>query len=193
MFQVRFHGRGGQGVGATAELLSLATSIEGRYAHPFPSVDADRPGAPVTAHCRLSEVPIRMREPVYRPDAVVLHDATLRYRGEVLAGLVSGGFVLINSLRDWEGLDLGQQGERLCRDRTAIVPATELALEHVGQPMAGLALLGGFAALTRQVTMEEVAGALYRRFPLRVAADAIEAARAAYAHVESQLRQPAGA
>lgn len=193
MFQVRFHGRGGQGVVTTAELLSLAAFIEGRYAHPFPSADADRPGAPVTAHCRLSEVPIRMREPVHRPDAVVLHDATLRSRGDVLAGLVSGGFVLINSPRDWQELNLERHGELLCPDRTMILPATELALERLGQPTAGPALLGGFAALTRQVSVEAVAAALHRRVPLALAAGSIEAARAAYVHVESQMRQPAGA
>lgn len=36
MLQVRFHGRGGQGVVTTAELLSVAAFAEGRHAQAFP-------------------------------------------------------------------------------------------------------------------------------------------------------------
>jgi len=36
MFQVRIHGRGGQGVVTAAEMLSLAAFNEGRYALAFP-------------------------------------------------------------------------------------------------------------------------------------------------------------
>ena len=37
MFQVRFHGRGGQGVVTAAELLAEAAFREGRHAQAFPS------------------------------------------------------------------------------------------------------------------------------------------------------------
>ena len=47
MFQVRIHGRGGQGVVTAAELLSLAAFDEGRYAQAFPSFGSERMGAPV--------------------------------------------------------------------------------------------------------------------------------------------------
>ena len=37
MFQVRIHGRGGQGVVTAAEMLSIAAFQEGRHAQAFPS------------------------------------------------------------------------------------------------------------------------------------------------------------
>lgn len=190
MFQVRIHGRGGQGVMTAAELLSVAAFIEGRYAQALAGAGEESPGTPKAAHCRIGDVPIRLREPIYRPDAVIVQDATLRDRFGVFRGLASGAHVLINSVREWNGLGLDRHGDVLCRDRTAIVPATELALEHAGRPQSGPALLGAFAALTRMVSLEAVAVAVHRRFPSMVAAGHIDAARAAYAHVDSYLRQP---
>ncbi len=47
MFQVRFHGRGGQGVVTAAELLASAAFSVGRHAQAFPSFGSERMGAPV--------------------------------------------------------------------------------------------------------------------------------------------------
>ena len=55
MFQVRIHGRGGQGVVSGAEMLSVAAFLEGRYAQAFPSFGSERMGAPVMAFCRIDD------------------------------------------------------------------------------------------------------------------------------------------
>ena len=67
MFQVRFHGRGGQGVVTAAEILSMAAFAEGRHAQAFPSFGSERMGAPVVSFCRIDDLPIRTREPVMAP------------------------------------------------------------------------------------------------------------------------------
>ena len=67
VFQVRFHGRGGQGVVTAAELLSMAAFAEGRHAQAFPSFGSERMGAPVVSFCRIDDRPIRTREPVWTP------------------------------------------------------------------------------------------------------------------------------
>src|SRR5262249_29925757 len=69
MFQIRIHGRGGQGVVTAAELLSLAAFLEGKHAQAFPSFGSERMGAPVMAFCRIDDKPIRLREPVTSPNA----------------------------------------------------------------------------------------------------------------------------
>src|SRR5512144_2623240 len=102
MFQVRIHGRGGQGVVSGAELLSVAGFLEGRYAQAFPSFGSARMGAPVMAFCRLDDKEIRLREPVLEPDALIVQDATLLHQVELFNGLPPRGRVLINSPR---GLD----------------------------------------------------------------------------------------
>src|SRR5205823_10341135 len=45
MFEVRVHGRCGQGVVTAAELLSVAAFLEGRHAQAFPSFGSERMGA----------------------------------------------------------------------------------------------------------------------------------------------------
>jgi len=77
MFQVRFHGRGGQGVVTAAELLASAAFLEDRYAQAFPSFGSERMGAPVMSFCRIDDKPIRTREPVTEPDALLIQDPTL--------------------------------------------------------------------------------------------------------------------
>src|SRR5690606_34398277 len=120
--------------------------------------------------------------------AVILQDPSLRRHLDVFAGLAVGGYVLINSQRDWEALELDAYGGQLTPDRTVIVPATQLALTHIGRPLPNAALLGGFAALTGQVSLPAVVVAIQRRFPARVAEANVEAARAAYRYV--QVYQP---
>src|SRR5512144_453643 len=102
MFQVRFHGRGGQGVVTAAELLSIAAFAQGRHAQAFPSFGSERTGAPVVAFCRIDEREIRLREPVMTPDALIIQDSTLLQQVEVFQGLQPDGYVLINSTRSFD-------------------------------------------------------------------------------------------
>src|SRR6187200_1944760 len=101
MFQVRIHGRGGQGVVTAAELLSVAAFDEGRYAQAFPSFGSERTGAPVVAFCRIDDRPIRLREPITDPDALIVQDVTLLRQLDLFAGLRPGGYALLNSQHDW--------------------------------------------------------------------------------------------
>ena len=97
MFEVRIHGRGGQGVVTAAELLSVAAFGEGRHAQAFPSFGSERTGAPVVAFCRIDDAPIRTREPIGEPDALIVQDPTLLHQVAVFEGLRPDGYVLINS------------------------------------------------------------------------------------------------
>ena len=99
MFQVRIHGRGGQGVVTAAELLSIAAFNEGACAQAFPSFGSERTGAPVVAFCRIDEHEIRTREPVAEPDALIVQDPTLLHQVDVFGGLRPTGYVLINSTK----------------------------------------------------------------------------------------------
>jgi len=182
MFQIRIHGRGGQGVVTGAELLSIAAFVEGRYAQAFPSFGSERMGAPVTAFCRIDDREIRLREPVLLPDALIIQDPTLLHQVDLFNGLAANGYILINSSRSFRELgidDLAQKRQRRCT-----VPATELALKHVGRPLPNAALLGGFAAISRQVQLRSVVAAIREKFPRAVAEPNIAAAQEAYTLVK---------
>jgi pyruvate ferredoxin oxidoreductase alpha subunit len=187
MFQIRIHGRGGQGVVTAAELLSAAAFAEGRYAQAFPSFGSERTGAPVVSFCRIDDKPIRVREPVMRPDVLIIQDPTLLHQVNVFEGADERALVLINSARPVAELGISEFTDRLGPDSVLAVPATELAQEHVGRPVPNAALLGGFAALSCGVSIESVAAAISQRFAGVIGAGNIAAARAAYASALREL------
>jgi pyruvate ferredoxin oxidoreductase gamma subunit len=174
MFAVRISGRGGQGVVTAAELLSVAAFDEGYHAQAFPSFGSERTGAPVAAFCRIDERPIRTREPIAAPNCVIVQDPTLLSQADVLAGLQVDGYVLINAARP---IVLPSTGQNVM---VLTVPATELAMRHVGRPVPNAALLGAFAAVTGRLRLESVLTAIRERFPQRIAEGNVAAAREAY-------------
>jgi pyruvate ferredoxin oxidoreductase gamma subunit len=193
VFQVRIHGRGGQGVVTAAELLSEAAFAEGHHAQAFPSFGSERTGAPVVAFCRIADSDIRVREPVMAPDALIIQDETLLGQVDVFAGLLPDGYVLINSTRTFTELGLDDLVSDRAVGRLITVPATDLALEHLGRPVPNAVLLGAFAAQTRAITVESVCDAIRGRFPGKVAEKNCVAATAAYSFVKSQLKERVGA
>jgi pyruvate ferredoxin oxidoreductase gamma subunit len=189
MFQVRIHGRGGQGVVTAAEMLSIAAFREGRHAQAFPSFGSERTGAPVVAFCRIDTREIRLREPVMQPDALIIQDATLLHQIDVFAGLVPSGYILINTTRTFEALGVGEVTNGLAQERIATVNASGIALEAVGRPLPNAALLGGFAALTGRISLESVAAAIRETFAGRIAEANVTAAERAYACVQTEIRE----
>jgi pyruvate ferredoxin oxidoreductase gamma subunit len=187
LFEVRIHGRGGQGVVTAAEMLSVAAFDEGRHAQAFPSFGSERTGAPVVSFCRFGDAPIRTREPIAEPDALIVQDPTLLHQVDLFSGLGPDGYVLINSSRDLDQLGLGELRERFRAERLLSVPATELAREHLGRPLPNAALLGGFAALTRALKLRSVTAAIRERFPGKAGEGNAAAARACCERVEREL------
>ncbi|MHB1504747.1 MAG: 2-oxoacid:acceptor oxidoreductase family protein [Acidimicrobiales bacterium] len=186
MFQVRIHGRGGQGVVTAAELLSAAAFAGGLWSQAFPSFGSERTGAPVVAYCRIDDHEIRTREPVVEPDALIVQDVTLIHQVDLFAGLKPEGYVLMNSGRSFEELGLGDLVLRLPRDHMLNVPATELALKHTGRPVPNAVLLGGLAAVSGVVPLDAVRDAITQRFTGSVAEANVAAAQEAYDFVKNE-------
>ena len=188
MFQVRIHGRGGQGVVTAAEMLSIAGFLEGKHTQAFPSFGSERMGAPVMAFCRIDDREIRLREPVMAPDALIIQDTTLLHQVNLFQGIADRGFVLINSGRNTSDLGLDEFFTEHPEIQVLTVPASQLALEYVGRPLPNAALLGGFAALTGMIAVDSVAAAIEEKFQGRIAAGNVSAARAAFDMVESAAK-----
>jgi len=184
MFQVRIHGRGGQGVVTAAEMLSLAAFSEGHHSQAFPSFGSERTGAPVVAYCRIDDKEIRIREPITEPDALLIQDPTLLHQVDLFSGLARGGYILINSTRSLSELGIDELARGIGRFRMCAVPATEIAMKHVGRPLPNAALLGGFAAISGEVKLKSVVSAIRQKFPRAIADQNIAAASEAYALVQ---------
>jgi len=193
MFQVRIHGRGGQGVVTAAEMLSIAAFEEGKHAQAFPTFGSERTGAPVTSFCRIDEHPIRVREPISEPDALIVQDPTLLHQVDVFSGLAKDGYILLNSSRSFDELGLGEFVEGFRPERMLTVPAMELAREHLGRPLPNAVLLGGLSALSGVVSIESVAKAIQAKFSGTVADKNEFAARKAHEWVSGEIAEPASA
>jgi pyruvate ferredoxin oxidoreductase gamma subunit len=186
MFQVRIHGRGGQGVVTGAEMMSIAAFLGGRHAQAFPSFGSERTGAPVVAFCRMDDKEIRLREPIMQPDAIIIQDATLLHQVDVFGGLKKDGYILINTTRSFVELGLGEFVKGFEPEHLLTVPASELAMKHVGRPVPNVPLLGAFAALGGLISLAAVQQAIDDKFSGAVALGNKAAAEEAYQIVMAQ-------
>lgn len=178
-----------------ADVLSLAAFDAGRHAQAFPSFGSERTGAPVVSYCRISAAPIRTRQPILAPHALIIADATLLHQVDVFAGLPEDGYVLVNTRHTFAELGLAEFLAAHRPERLATVPATEISLRNVGRPVPNASLLGGFAALTGQIGLSGIEGAFGERFGPELGSANAAAAEEAYAWVRAQLtaKEAAGA
>jgi len=76
-FEVRWHGRGGQGTVTGAKSLAEAVHGSGKYVSAFPDYGPERRGAPLRAFNRFSDDKIQIHVPILEPDVVMIVDPTL--------------------------------------------------------------------------------------------------------------------
>ena len=123
-FEIRVHGRGGQGGVTCAKILAAAYARLGRHAQTFGDYAGERSGAPVRAYTRVSDEPITNRNKVYHPDQLLVLDHSL-LGDDTLEGLVSAGTLLLNTTAMMETF-VGRYEQ--CH--LAIVDATAIARRH---------------------------------------------------------------
>ena len=186
MFQIRIHGRSGQGNVTAAAILSVAAFLEGRHAQAFPSFGVEHLGAPVVAFCRIADKEIRLREPILEPDCIIVHEPALIRAVDVFAGLRPGGYLLVNTHKSFAEAHIQTVADSLPKGHALAVPATELAQRHVGGARPNAALLGSFAALTGLVRLDSVKRAIGEAFPGEVGAANIASAVEGYELVMTQ-------
>lgn len=185
MYEVRFHGRGGQGAVMAAQALAEAAVIGDKYAIAFPFFGAERRGAPVLAFTRIHNEKIYSRTQIYSPDCVVVLDDTLLDTVDISHGLKDNGIAVINSTKKPQEIGLGRQ------IRTAVVDATSIALEMLKAPITNTAILGAFSKATGVVGIDSVEKAIMSRFGEKLGEVAgrknAEAARMAYDKTETGM------
>jgi pyruvate ferredoxin oxidoreductase gamma subunit len=180
MFQVRIHGRGGQGVVSAAEMLSFAAFEEGKHSQAVPSFGSERMGAPVVAYVRIDDKEIELREPVLDPNLLIIQDPTLFAAIDIFAGLREDGFVLINSAKTLTELGIEDVAKRLPPGNVATVAATDLALKHLKRATPNTVLLGALTAMIDTVKLDSVCAAILKKFPGKVGEMNVVAAKAAH-------------
>ncbi|MDR3202687.1 MAG: 2-oxoacid:acceptor oxidoreductase family protein [Bifidobacteriaceae bacterium] len=189
MFQICIHGRGGQGVVTASELLARAGFSGGLHVQAIPSFGSERMGAPVVGYTRFSDSKILTREPILAPDAVIVQDPTLLASMNPFAGMSYDGWAVVNTRESPDQVREISPAAPGAEGHVAAVPADDIVREYLGRPIPSAALLGAFAALTGQITLEAVAEAVNRLFRGKVAAGNIKSAEVAHQWVEDHRGQ----
>jgi 2-oxoacid:acceptor oxidoreductase gamma subunit (pyruvate/2-ketoisovalerate family) len=179
MYEVRWHGRGGQGAVTSSKILAEAAFRSGwTGVTAAPSFGAERRGAPVTASTRMAREPIRILSQVTAPDVVVVLDDSLLEVAHATAGLKEGGVVIVNTVRPAAELGLDEGIRVVTADVTGSAEAAGVIVS--GVVIVNTAILGSIAAATGLVSLESVEAAIAEAFPPGPAAKNIEAARLAF-------------
>ena len=162
-YEVRWHGRGGQGAITAAKILAQAAYLEGYHGvTAAPSFGAERRGAPVSASTRISPQTVRVLSQVENPNIVIVLDHTLLKFEEVTSGLIKGGWLIVNSWQSPRELDLGNNFNIASADATGV--CSRLGLVVAGLTIVNTAILGAFIRATEVVRMASVEKVIRDRF-----------------------------
>jgi fatty-acyl-CoA synthase len=163
MYEIRWHGRGGQGAVTAAKILADAAFRTGfAGVASAPSFGSERRGAPVTASTRLAAAPVRLHAQVTEPHIVVVLDETLLPSGAPTAGLQPGGLLIVNTSKPASALGLKPGIRVVTADVSAA--AQQVGLVVGGAPMVSTAILGALAAATDLISMDSLRAAIGASF-----------------------------
>jgi 2-oxoacid:acceptor oxidoreductase gamma subunit (pyruvate/2-ketoisovalerate family) len=162
-YEIRWHGRGGQGAITAAKILAQAAYFEGyQGVTAAPSFGAERRGVPVSASTRIAPQTIMVVSQVETPNVVVVLDHTLLKYDEVTSGLAKGGWLIVNSWRHPKELDRGGDFNIATADATQV--CSSLGLIVAGLTVVNTAMLGAFIRATQAVGMASIEKAIRERF-----------------------------
>jgi len=162
LVEVRWHGRGGQGIVTVSRLLAHAALLDGKYVQAFPEFGPERRGAPVTGYTRISDEPISIHCHIYNPNIVVIVDPTLIGKIDVAKGLVENGTIVANTEKGPQEL---KESLRTEKAKVYTVNATRIALDVLGRPIYNTAMLGALVKASPLVTLESLSKVVMERFP----------------------------
>ena len=185
LIEIRWHGRGGQGVVTAGKLLAEMALASGDYFQAFPDYGPERMGAPIRAFTRLSRQPIAIHSQIEAPDIVVVLDPTLLSTVPVAKGLKEDGTLLINAPLS---PDEAREATGFRSGRTFVVDASHIAIKEVGREITNTPMLGALAQVSGIFDVDEVAGQLRTWFGKKLPAEAVEANVRAMRRAAAEVR-----
>jgi len=177
MLEIKFQGRGGQGVVVASELLGRACFEEGLYPQCFSVFGGERRGAPVAAFVRVSDRKIALKCDIDKADHLVLFDPAMVGSAHIAEQVVSDGVVLFNGsrIRDPESL----QGIK-----TGVIDGFEIAKKNGLGSIVNTAVLGAYVGLSGIVSLKTLLAVIAENIPSAVEAN-LRAAKQAFDQVST--------
>jgi len=183
MKEIIVYGRGGQGSVTAAELIAKAAFNDGKEAQAFPNFGVERRGAPVMAFARISNKTINTREQIYTPEYVILQDVTLMNSIDIFQGVHEKTSVIINTEKKAEELKGIPYNVNIYT-----VPATQVAIDIIGRPIVNTLLIGYFAKITEEVSLNSVVDAIKEKFDKKIAEKNVKAVKYAFMHCDRRSK-----
>jgi 2-oxoacid:acceptor oxidoreductase gamma subunit (pyruvate/2-ketoisovalerate family) len=179
MYEVIWHGRGGQGVVIAAQILAESAYLQGfKGVTSAPTFGPERRGAPLTASTRISDTPIRTFSQIEKADIAVVLDQSLFHVVDIMGSLKPKGWLIINTARKADEVDLPGCLAIATADAAAIALRFHLLKE--GAPMVNAPMLGVLSRASGLVSLEHLEKGLKWKLSGGAAATNIAALRAAY-------------
>ncbi|MFO7836861.1 MAG: 2-oxoacid:acceptor oxidoreductase family protein [Candidatus Thorarchaeota archaeon] len=163
--EFRWHGRGGQGVVTSNQMLGKAALEEGNYIQAFPEFGPERTGAPVRAYLRISEKPIQIYAQVYTPSAVVCIDPTLLQVLNPTEGLDEDGTLVLNT--DMNPAEVRDRFD-FRKGTVTTVDASTIAMDIMGRPFYNMPTMAAAIQATGVVKLETAIKTVMERYPGKV-------------------------
>jgi pyruvate ferredoxin oxidoreductase gamma subunit len=186
LVEIRWHGRGGQGVVTAGKLLAETAMERGEYFQAFPDYGPERMGAPIRAFTRLSPNPINIHSQVEEPDIVVVLDGTLLGTVDVAEGLKEEGMLLVNTVMEPGDM---REATGFGSGKAFTVDASHIAIEEVGRGITNTPMLGAFSRATGLFDLEDMAQELRTWFADKLSEEAIEGNIRAMRRAAEELQQ----
>jgi len=173
LIEIRWHGRGGQGVVTAGEILAEAAMEEGKYFQAFPDYGPERMGAPIRAYTRISDSPIEIHSQITSPDIVIVVDPTLIGLVNVAEGIKEGGVILLNTPASPQEMrqKLGLAGKGV---KVFTIDASEIAMKHLGRNIPNTPMLGALIKATNLVSLESVIRLTEERLGAKLREEAVK-------------------
>jgi 2-oxoacid:acceptor oxidoreductase gamma subunit (pyruvate/2-ketoisovalerate family) len=172
MIEIKFLGRGGQGVVIASEILARACFEEGLYPQSFSIFGGERRGATVAAFVRVDREKIYLKCDIDRPDHLVIFDTAVITEMEIKEQVSPGGVLLLNSGTSFPP-------DQLRDYRVACVHALEISKKRGLGTIVNTAMLGAYVRLSQIVNMETLLKVIRQTVPAAVEEN-LAAAREAY-------------
>lgn len=185
LFEIRIHGRAGQGSKTGGQILAYAAFYEGKTVQAFPEYGSERRGAPTVAYTRISNKEIRTHEPILNPDVVIVLDETYIFTLPVTKGLKEDGLLIVNTTKTPDEI------KKITKfnGKVATVDATGISINRVGRDAPNIPTIGSLIKETGILKLESVEKAIEEIFGEKIGKNGvqknIEALKEGYSEVKS--------
>jgi 2-oxoacid:acceptor oxidoreductase gamma subunit (pyruvate/2-ketoisovalerate family) len=176
MLEIKFHGRGGQGVVIASQMLGMAFFRKDMYPQCYSLFGGERRGAPVVSFLRVGEDKILLKCEIKNPNELIVFEPSLLDPQEVRSIMPLGSKILVNSrvrpdsLLELTGYQVGLVDAQSIADN--------LGLGHV----INTAILGAYCRFTGHIPIDGLVKTVRDMAPQRKEIN-VEAARQGYEKV----------